>query len=365
MTNHSPRTRRPRSRYYASETARETARGTGASGLASSAARWTIVVAWFCIVASGVLDGAFTPLNVWVPVAYLAAFAGIFALTDARDSPLLGARALAVPALSIVSTLLILLGTQGTEAYWLVNFASYLTALQIARGNTAAGLSGAVLQAACVGAWAVVTEQSSTVVVSMLTIPATALILSAVWRTVLRGIVQRERSHRSDSAEAERVATAAATAAEKYRQEFESIGTLVRPTLQRISAGEPMTDDLRTEVVLLEARVRDRIRATRLQHPLLVAAASRARSRGITVTMLSDAAELRMIGDEAARTLAGELDAAGAVTRATISTTLRDPSRITLVLDGPLSHRRLHVRDISGDEPRNGGPALFPLRPGL
>ncbi|QBE49269.1 hypothetical protein [Leucobacter triazinivorans] len=325
----------------------ETARGTGASGLATPAARWTIVLAWVCVTASWLIDSSFTAPPPLAVLAHLFALGGVFALTDPRDTPLTGARALAVPILAISATALILVSSDGSESTWLVNFASYLTALQVARGNTIVGLCASIVQALCVIVWAVSTSQPHDAVIPMLTIPTTALILSFIWRWALRGIVARERRHRSATAESERRIAAVNAAAIRYQNELDAIGRQVRPSLLRLRDSAALDEASLTEAMLVESAVRDRIRAHRLQHPRLISAVERARSRGVTVTMLSDLADQAVIGNDAAERIADALEATEAPAAVTISTSLRARSHIVFVAEGIQGHRRMQIHDAS------------------
>ena len=252
-----------------------------------------------------------------------------------------------MPILAISAAALVLVSANGSESTWLVNFASYLTALQVARGNTIIGLCASIVQALCVIVWAVSTSQPHDAVIPMLTIPTTALILSFIWRWALRGIVARERQHRSAAAEAERRIAAANAAAVRYQDELNAIGKQVRPSLLRLNDSSALDEASLTEVMLVESAVRDRIRAHRLQHPLLISAVRRARARGVTVTMLSDLADQAVIGDDAAERIADALESTEAPTVVTISTSLRVRSHVIFVSEGIQGHRRLQIHDVS------------------
>ena len=119
----------------------------------------------------------------------------------------------------------------------------------------------------------------------------------------------------------ERAATfaerAAVSAAEQEREhQLHRLDDLVRPVLRRI-ADNPLDDAARTEALLVEATLRDSIRARALDVPVVVAAARAARERGVTVQLLDDGGltdQPRRVADEVRRAVARSLDGADAGT---------------------------------------------------
>ncbi|MGZ8177006.1 hypothetical protein ACXVUM_03680 [Williamsia sp. SKLECPSW1] len=83
------------------------------------------------------------------------------------------------------------------------------------------------------------------------------------------------------------LAAAEATGLERDAQLGE-LDRLVRPMLDRIAAGDVLDDDDRTVCRLLEAQLRDRLRAPGLDVPAVADAARAARARGVEVVLLDD-----------------------------------------------------------------------------
>lgn len=71
-------------------------------------------------------------------------------------------------------------------------------------------------------------------------------------------------------------------------QQLAQLDQRARPLLERIASGERPSDDVVAECGLVEAGLRDRIRAPGLDTPELAAAAWSARSRGVRVVLLDD-----------------------------------------------------------------------------
>lgn len=87
-------------------------------------------------------------------------------------------------------------------------------------------------------------------------------------------------------------AAAAAGAVEAARriqdQRVEELAEVAVPALTRIASGAEPTDAMRRELVRVEAQLRDSVRGRSLAVPAIVEAATRARERGVDVTLLDD-----------------------------------------------------------------------------
>jgi hypothetical protein len=88
----------------------------------------------------------------------------------------------------------------------------------------------------------------------------------------------------------ERVAEQAATSALLEERDFQlrQLDQLVRPTLEKIAQGEPVESAMRLECALLEAELRDSLRAPSLVDVDVSAAARQARTRGVEVVLVDD-----------------------------------------------------------------------------
>ena len=87
----------------------------------------------------------------------------------------------------------------------------------------------------------------------------------------------------------ERVAqTSADIAADEERTQQLDILNTARPLLKRIASGEELSDAERTECALLEAHLRDRLRAPLMSELKLDRLACEARLRGVDVTFIDD-----------------------------------------------------------------------------
>ncbi len=99
------------------------------------------------------------------------------------------------------------------------------------------------------------------------------------------------RSFHQARAEVARHAGAEARTAAQDRERRSQLAYLdrtARPMLERIAAGAALTDAQRAECSLLEAQLRDRLRAPGFATAEMAEAARRARSLGVTVTLLDD-----------------------------------------------------------------------------
>lgn len=140
-------------------------------------------------------------------------------------------------------------------------------------------------------------------------------------------------------------ATIAAQNDERDRQ-LARLDIVARPILERIGSGVPLTDDERAECGLLEAELRDGLRAPQLTAGDLPAAARGARSRGVEVILLDDgglADATASMRDHVIATAAAELDAATGGTVTVRVLPVRRRLLATIVATEPGQHRRTEV----------------------
>lgn len=205
-----------------------------------------------------------------------------------------------------------------SQQLWTAYPTSYLLSMLVLRGRILAAWLGVATTALVLVSTGVFTSWHPETVVRALTPVAT---VGAV--TVFMAIVApTQRSLRELRGQANRRAAteAALTAATAERdRQLARLDRVARPVLARIAAGERLTDAEREQCRLLEAELRDGLRAPDLVTERLSAAARAARARGVEVTLLDDGGFLGVPDWVRGRVIdaaAAELDtaAAGSVT---------------------------------------------------
>ncbi|MDX2377338.1 hypothetical protein M4I32_11060 [Microbacterium sp. LRZ72] len=130
---------------------------------------------------------------------------------------------------------------------------------------------------------------------------AAMLLVGTVFALYLRrtaaaiGALQRTELARARDQEATRAAR------DEQRARIERLRSLAEPALRHLASDEPIDDDARREFRLLEATLRDWLRADALSTSTVLAAARRARERGVDVTLLDDRGPGAMDAATAAR----------------------------------------------------------------
>jgi hypothetical protein len=323
-----------------------TAAGTGAAGLATRGARWALVFVWTMGVAKGVIDGRFAHPDPLLMTAYAVALGGALVLTHPVDRPLSGIRAALVPIAALTVTALVLLADVPAQPEWLIDFSAYLLALLIARGNPVLGLGCGVVQVAGVVLWGIATGRPASGVTAMLAIAVMSYVLGIIWRMVLRGVVRQERAHRTEAAESDRRERAARAAAAQFQLDLEAIRDQAAPVLSRIARGDDLDPALLADISVLEGAIRDRVRSPRLRHPQLDEAVSRARRRGVRVTLLADVGTVpRTIGDAAAGRIVDILGRHPAARSVVVAAAAPESDELSVLVETPEGHAREVVDD--------------------
>ncbi|MGW5453263.1 hypothetical protein [Nocardia sp. NPDC003979] len=170
---------------------------------------------------------------------------------------------------------------------WTAYPTSYLLAMLVLRGRVGAAWLGVAAAASVLMTLGVFTDWHAETVVRALTPIATVgavTVFMAIVRPTQRSL--RELGSQANLRAATEAALHAATA-ERDRQ-LVRLDQVAGPILTRIAEGRELTDDEREQCRLLEAELRDGLRAPELVTERLSAAARGARARGVEVTLLDD-----------------------------------------------------------------------------
>ncbi|WP_062287441.1 hypothetical protein [Demequina phytophila] len=114
------------------------------------------------------------------------------------------------------------------------------------------------------------------------------LLIATLFGSALRRATWRINALARRSVEAAAAASAVEAARRVQDERADELGEIVGPVLTVIASGQPLTDEMREEIIRVEAQLRDSVRGHGLSLPPIVAAATRARSRGVNVTLLDD-----------------------------------------------------------------------------
>ncbi|WP_156163882.1 hypothetical protein [Demequina maris] len=114
------------------------------------------------------------------------------------------------------------------------------------------------------------------------------LAIATLFGGALRRATWRINALARRSVDAAAAAGAVAAAREVQDQRADELAEVVVPVLTVLASGKPLDDATRAEIMRVEAQLRDSVRGHGLALPPIVAAATRARSRGVNVTLLDD-----------------------------------------------------------------------------
>lgn len=165
------------------------------------------------------------------------------------------------------------------------------------RGRPVIAWVGALLMSTLCGLWAISRGFGFAFGVTNTLWGYPVLVLAALFLIYLRPMATRIAGLRAEAVRGEAAAAATAAAAEERRHHFEEFERRARPVLEQIVGGREFTLPEVTEARLLEAQLRDSIRAPGWDSPALRDAAWKARDRGVAIVLLDDGA-LNEMGDD-------------------------------------------------------------------
>ncbi|HEY0117631.1 MAG TPA: hypothetical protein VGC04_02500 [Cellulomonas sp.] len=300
------------------------------SGLGSRVARWALLY----VAATGAAQTLLlwdTFARPWLLVVALGATAAASVLLSLpADDPLPLAATVAVAALPVVNAVLLLpqLDPAHPERAWAFAIGCYFGGLLEVRGRPVAAWCGGVVALALVLVWAHRHHATGEQTAAVAGLALGAYLVGALWRRMLNRHVATIRAHRGEEVRAavEEAATRAAVAASSA--ELRTIGAEAQSLLERIGAGGVLDDRERADARLLEARLRDRIRARALAQEPVVGACDRARRHGTDVLLLDDGAGVRTLPAPVLQRIAGLI---APVTDGRVTVRVLPPGRDALV----------------------------------
>ncbi len=212
------------------------------------------------------------------------------------------------------------LGTAPVRNGMLTAFAcSYVLAALVVRGRLLAAWLSMAATAVVIVAAGVGVGVRADAIVSAAIVPVGTVAAISVFAVIIRPTQRSLRLLRDEAAiRAAAEATLVAADSERIRQ-LERLDRVARPILERIAEGATLTPAEREQCRLLEAELRDGLRAPQLMTEELSAAARGARARGVQVILLDDggfAGVPHWVRQRAIDSAATELDSveAGSVT---------------------------------------------------
>lgn len=192
----------------------------------------------------------------------------------------------------VVSTVLVSYALPDTgslgRATWHLGADTWLIWFLILRRRVLLAWAGGIAMVAITAAWAQIAGLGAVWGLTLAQSQIALMVVATLFGASLRRTAVRinELTERSVSAS---VVAASANAAEEIRvQRAAELAATAVPLLKRIARGAEISDEDRAAFARVEAQLRDSVRGRSLMLPVVVAAVTRARERGVEVTLLDD-----------------------------------------------------------------------------
>jgi hypothetical protein len=267
--------------------------------------------------------------------------------------------ALTPPVASVILLSAVPVPLETSNQAWVSGYSSIIYVFMCLRGRALFGWLSIVLTFVVYGAWASITEQGWWAGASMPIYNAGAVAIATVLAIAIRPTIRSVIVLRQQAMERAAGASAVAAAQQERRIRLRELDQLARPLLARIATGKPLSNDERQSCELLEAHLRDQLRAQALVNPATAAAARAARGRGVEVLMIDDGGlddAATHVRDRASAVVADALAEAG---DGDVRIRVLPPGRPTIVSiyrSGRSGTRRIDL-DRSGKMSNNDGVA--------
>ncbi|ARC58258.1 hypothetical protein AS850_14325 [Frondihabitans sp. 762G35] len=198
-------------------------------------------------------------------------------------------------------------------ATWIWGAVTFVLFLLTLRGRATWSWVGFLLMSALTIAWSVQVGRGAPAGIGFVIRSAALMVVVSLFALLLaRTRTSIRRLQRTELASVRAQATATA-ALDEQNTRLDQLRAVATPALERILTATEITDDDRRDFTLVEAALRDQLRASDLATVQVAQAATRARSRGVDVSLLDDRAGADMptvVRDRIETTLVEQLDAA-------------------------------------------------------
>ncbi len=262
---------------------------TVTSGLGSFGARCALIFVWATGLVQTVLLWSNRTPAAGATVALVVTFAGALALSTPGTERLTTRRGLLVACVPVVNAAATLPALRSIDdGTWLLDIGAYFAGLLIVRGRPVLGSLGGGTAVLLSAGWGVRHSIGAEDMTDLLAQPVSALVAGWLFLALLRRTVAQVTAHRAIGTRAVAEARATREAVARGNHQLLEISRGVEPALRRIAHGGQVTRADREEYLLLEAGLRDRLRAPALAGPPVARASDDARRRGIDVLLLDD-----------------------------------------------------------------------------
>lgn len=243
------------------------------------------------VLAMGTLGDVLVP---WISVVALAAMSlgAVVVMRPGGGYPLSGRRTTLVLVAVLVSTAMVTwnLPSHGWPGYasWHLGADTFVLLALGLRGRIALSWVGMAAMAGLSVVWTVTTGQGAIAGINLVDRDAGTLLIGTMFALAFRGTARRVAEfHEADRLRAQQEAGSEAGKQERQYQSTR-LKTQVQPVLELVARGGEQTDDQRAGFRVLEASLRDEIRAGALLGEPLISSVRRARERGVDVLLLDD-----------------------------------------------------------------------------
>ncbi|MRH93306.1 hypothetical protein GFY24_38835 [Nocardia sp. SYP-A9097] len=283
----------------------------------------------------------------WVIALALITHAGVCVALmrvagDPLPIPVTVSATVAIPATAAM-VLLVLPADIAPAQLWPLGAGAVTAVYLCVRGRTAAAWTGMVAMLSTAVTWSLWVGHGAAPGIALAVGNAGPLLMATFFARTIRPAV-REISdlHQESERRAAQRASAAAGSEERVRQ-LHNLDRLVRPVLDRIAGPDRLDTTFEVQCRLLEARLRDSVRAPALCGGGVIEAARAARIRGVEVILVDDHGLDAAAADIRGCLLAAVTDVLEGASAGTVAVRVLPPHRhllATIVVDDPATGAR-------------------------
>ncbi len=324
----------------------------------SRAAYW--IVGFYILAAAtcalSTLDGV-DP--VWpIPVAVCATAAAAIAVVTAPGDPLHRRWAMALTTVGPITCGLVFSAVPvpltSPLQTWPLGMSVAIYTFMCVRGRTLMAWIGLGSSIAIAVLWAALTGQGAAYGLSFSLVNAAPLLMSTFFAFTIRPLGRSIFELRRQATAQTATEAAAAAVLDERDSQLARLDALARPMLERTVFGPDLTPDDAMACILLEADLRDTLRARGLVDPVLQESVRAARRRGVGVVLLDDRAGVELPANVRSRIIASAAEHVDGIVSGSATVRLLPADRpvlATILVDAHETYRVEYAHDGSSSSP--------------
>ncbi len=179
-------------------------------------------------------------------------------------------------------------------AAWYIGASTWMLFILALRGRLLMAWLGYLGLTSLTATWSLIVGRPLTDLIGLHSKEAGLLLVGTLFTLSLRVVARRTEAYQATVLARAAESAGLESARDARARRVAELSVIAAPVLRRIASGGELDDETRRECLIVEARLRDGLRARSLYTPVIIEVVEAARRRGVTVTLMDDRGEAHL-----------------------------------------------------------------------